>query len=167
MNWSHLSSSPFSPLSLFLPLAHSLLFIFLPLCLSTFFFFLALSFCPHSLITFRLCHVIDKSDRQSIYISLSPLPKQKQPLKQVNDQGSFAQGVLCQISSLCLCIYQVSHVLNVAYGVTNLFPDQLVYKTLQILDLPDTDITSYLGECSSFIDQAREQVHTHTHMISI
>ncbi|XP_059179822.1 dual specificity protein phosphatase 19-like [Centropristis striata] len=53
--------------------------------------------------------------------------------------------------------HKVSHVLNVAYGVTNLFPDQLIYKTLQILDLPDTDITSYLGECSSFIDQAQEQ----------
>ncbi|XP_023249258.1 dual specificity protein phosphatase 19 [Seriola lalandi dorsalis] len=53
--------------------------------------------------------------------------------------------------------HKVSHVLNVAYGVNNLFPDQLAYKTLQILDLPDTDITSYLGECSSFIDQAREQ----------
>ncbi|TKS85853.1 Dual specificity protein phosphatase 19 [Collichthys lucidus] len=53
--------------------------------------------------------------------------------------------------------YKVSHVLNVAYGVTNLFPDQFVYKTLQILDLPDTDITSYLGECSCFIDDAQEQ----------
>lgn len=53
--------------------------------------------------------------------------------------------------------HKVSHVLNVAYGVDNLFPDQLVYKRLQILDIPDTDITSYLEECSSFIDQAREQ----------
>ncbi|XP_028279216.1 dual specificity protein phosphatase 19-like [Parambassis ranga] len=53
--------------------------------------------------------------------------------------------------------YKVSHVLNVAYGVTNLFPDQMVYKTLQILDLPETNITSYLEECSSFIDQAQEQ----------
>ncbi|XP_037543379.1 dual specificity protein phosphatase 19-like [Nematolebias whitei] len=52
---------------------------------------------------------------------------------------------------------KVSHVLNVAYGISNLFPDQMVYKTLQILDLPDTDITSYLEECSSFIDQAQEQ----------
>ncbi|KAM6997130.1 dual specificity protein phosphatase 19-like isoform 1-T2 [Tautogolabrus adspersus] len=52
---------------------------------------------------------------------------------------------------------KVSHVLNVAYGVNNLFPDQFVYKTLEILDLPDTDITTYLGECSSFIDRAREQ----------
>ncbi|KAM9365498.1 dual specificity protein phosphatase 19-like [Pholidichthys leucotaenia] len=53
--------------------------------------------------------------------------------------------------------YKVSHVLNVAYGVADLFPDQLVYKTIQILDLPDTGITSYLQECSSFIDQARQQ----------
>ncbi|XP_017291112.1 dual specificity protein phosphatase 19 isoform X3 [Kryptolebias marmoratus] len=53
--------------------------------------------------------------------------------------------------------WKVSHVLNVAYGVSNLFPDQMVYKTLQILDLPVTEITSYLQECSAFIDQAREQ----------
>ncbi|XP_041645036.1 dual specificity protein phosphatase 19-like isoform X2 [Cheilinus undulatus] len=53
--------------------------------------------------------------------------------------------------------HKVSHVLNVAYGVNNLFHDQLVYKTVEILDLPETDITSYFGECSSFIDQAREQ----------
>lgn len=54
--------------------------------------------------------------------------------------------------------HQVSHILNVAYGVTNLYPDLFVYKTLQILDLPDTDITSYLAECSSFIDEARKKV---------
>ncbi|KAM6916212.1 dual specificity protein phosphatase 19-like [Xenentodon cancila] len=53
--------------------------------------------------------------------------------------------------------YKVSHVLNVAYGVTNLLPDQMVCKTLEILDLPETQITSYLEECSSFIDQAQKQ----------
>ncbi|XP_056148054.1 dual specificity protein phosphatase 19-like [Lampris incognitus] len=53
--------------------------------------------------------------------------------------------------------YKVSHVLNVAYGVANLFPDQFAYKTLNILDVPDTDITSYLEECCSFIDQALKQ----------
>ncbi|XP_057704696.1 dual specificity protein phosphatase 19-like isoform X2 [Corythoichthys intestinalis] len=56
-----------------------------------------------------------------------------------------------------LQIYQVSHVLNVAYGVANPFPDRFVYKTVQILDLPDTDITSYVEECGTFIDQARRQ----------
>lgn len=64
--------------------------------------------------------------------------------------------------------FQVSHVLNVAYGVTNLFPDHILYKTLQILDLPETDITSHLEQCSSFIDQAREQVHfTYTLYLSL
>ncbi|KAK5854410.1 hypothetical protein PBY51_015481 [Eleginops maclovinus] len=53
--------------------------------------------------------------------------------------------------------WEVTHILNVAYGVSNLLPDQLEYKTLQILDLPDTDITSHLEECSAFIDRARQQ----------
>ncbi|XP_026164916.1 dual specificity protein phosphatase 19-like [Mastacembelus armatus] len=66
-----------------------------------------------------------------------------------------SQDAAHDIDTLQKC--KVSHVLNVAYGVTNLFPDLLVYKTLQILDLPETDITSCLGECCSFIDQAREQ----------
>lgn len=87
---------------------------------------------------------------------LSLLPEQKESLKKVNAQGSFAQGFSC----LHPLLSQVSHVLNVAYGVSNLFPDQMVYKTLQILDLPETAITSYLQECSSFIDLAREQVRT-------
>ncbi|XP_061693368.1 dual specificity protein phosphatase 19-like isoform X5 [Syngnathoides biaculeatus] len=53
--------------------------------------------------------------------------------------------------------YQVSHVLNVAYGVADAFLDQLVYKTVRILDLPETDIASHVEECGSFIDRAREQ----------
>ncbi|CAB1328080.1 unnamed protein product [Coregonus sp. 'balchen'] len=52
---------------------------------------------------------------------------------------------------------QVSHVLNVAYGVKNSFPDLFSYKTVTILDIPETDITSYLQECSQFIDQAKTE----------
>uniref|UniRef100_A0A8K9XEJ5 Dual specificity phosphatase 19a n=1 Tax=Oncorhynchus mykiss TaxID=8022 RepID=A0A8K9XEJ5_ONCMY len=54
--------------------------------------------------------------------------------------------------------YKVSHILNVAYGVENAFPDLFIYKTLSILDVPDTDITSYFQECSKFIDQANKGV---------
>uniref|UniRef100_A0A6Q2ZA63 Dual specificity protein phosphatase 19a n=1 Tax=Esox lucius TaxID=8010 RepID=A0A6Q2ZA63_ESOLU len=54
--------------------------------------------------------------------------------------------------------YKVSHVLNVAYGVENAFPDLFIYKTLSILDVPDTDITSYFHECFKFIDQANKGV---------
>ncbi|KAK6325084.1 hypothetical protein J4Q44_G00044260 [Coregonus suidteri] len=53
--------------------------------------------------------------------------------------------------------FKVSHVLNVAYGVKNSFPDLFSYKTVTILDIPETDITSYLQECSQFIDQAKTE----------
>lgn len=53
--------------------------------------------------------------------------------------------------------HQVTHVLNVAYGVPNPFPEQLIYKTLPILDIPDTNIIAFLEECNDFIEQARDQ----------
>ncbi|KAM3916155.1 dual specificity protein phosphatase 19 isoform 1-T2 [Leptodactylus fuscus] len=53
--------------------------------------------------------------------------------------------------------YKVTHILNVAYGVENIFPDEFTYKKLSILDLPETDITSYFPECFDFIEEARQQ----------
>lgn len=53
--------------------------------------------------------------------------------------------------------HQVTHILNVAYGVPNPFPEQLIYKTLPILDIPNTNITAFLEECSDFIDHAKDQ----------
>lgn len=59
---------------------------------------------------------------------------------------------------MCFHWFQVTHILNVAYGVENAFPDLFIYKTLSILDLPDTDIISYIKECAQFIDQAKDEV---------
>ncbi|XP_056318633.1 dual specificity protein phosphatase 19b isoform X2 [Danio aesculapii] len=53
---------------------------------------------------------------------------------------------------------KVTHVLNVASGVENVFPELFTYKTVSMLDLPETDITAYFPECFEFITQAREQV---------
>ncbi|XP_077585285.1 dual specificity protein phosphatase 19-like [Stigmatopora nigra] len=53
--------------------------------------------------------------------------------------------------------YQVTHVLNVAYGVANPFPERLIYKSVQILDLPDADVTCHVEECGAFIERAREE----------
>ncbi|XP_012686084.2 dual specificity protein phosphatase 19-like [Clupea harengus] len=53
--------------------------------------------------------------------------------------------------------YKVTHILNVAYGVENAFPDLFHYKTVTVLDVPETDITSCFQECFAFIDQARDQ----------
>lgn len=73
----------------------------------------------------------------------------------------------------CLCLsfrkefysywFQVTHILNVAYGVENAFPDLFIYKTISVLDLPDTDIISHLHECTQFIDQAKEEVSVLIH----
>ncbi|XP_076145029.1 dual specificity protein phosphatase 19b isoform X2 [Alosa pseudoharengus] len=51
----------------------------------------------------------------------------------------------------------VTHILNVAYGVENAFPDLFHCQTVTVLDVPETDITSYFPECFAFIDQARNQ----------
>ncbi|XP_028603867.2 dual specificity protein phosphatase 19 [Podarcis muralis] len=51
--------------------------------------------------------------------------------------------------------YRVTHVLNVAYGVANAFPNDYIYKTIPILDLPETDIASYFPECFEFIEQVK------------
>uniref|UniRef100_V9L844 Dual specificity protein phosphatase 19-like protein n=1 Tax=Callorhinchus milii TaxID=7868 RepID=V9L844_CALMI len=51
--------------------------------------------------------------------------------------------------------FKISHILNVGYGIENAFPDVFTYKSISILDLPETRITSYFQECFSFIDQAR------------
>ncbi|NP_998144.2 dual specificity protein phosphatase 19b [Danio rerio] len=52
---------------------------------------------------------------------------------------------------------KVTHVLNVAFGVENAFPELFTYKTVSMLDLPETDITAYFPECFEFITQARQQ----------
>lgn len=59
---------------------------------------------------------------------------------------------------MCFLWFQVTHILNVAYGVENAFPDLFIYKTLSIMDLPDTNIISYIKECAQFIDQAKAEV---------
>ncbi|KAM5151591.1 dual specificity protein phosphatase 19 [Mantella aurantiaca] len=53
--------------------------------------------------------------------------------------------------------FKVSHILNVAYGVDNVFPNEFTYKKLPILDLPETEITSYFPECFDFIDQTKKK----------
>ena len=51
----------------------------------------------------------------------------------------------------------VTHIVNLAQAVVeNLFPEEFVYKTVEILDLPDFPIASKLDECVEFITEAVE-----------
>ncbi|XP_013402035.1 dual specificity protein phosphatase 19-like [Lingula anatina] len=53
--------------------------------------------------------------------------------------------------------HKVTHILNLAYMVENQFPDQFQYLRLNILDLPETDITDFFDEAFSFIDRGRQE----------
>ncbi|XP_017284532.1 dual specificity protein phosphatase 19a [Kryptolebias marmoratus] len=53
--------------------------------------------------------------------------------------------------------HKVSHILNVAFGVENVFPDLFIYKTVSILDHPDTDLLLYMQDCCDFIEQTRRE----------
>ncbi|XP_020784741.1 dual specificity protein phosphatase 19 isoform X1 [Boleophthalmus pectinirostris] len=53
--------------------------------------------------------------------------------------------------------HKVSHILNVAFGVDNVFPELFIYKTVSILDQPDTPLIGHIQECCDFITQARTE----------
>nr|XP_020479498.1 dual specificity protein phosphatase 19-like isoform X2 [Monopterus albus]XP_020479499.1 dual specificity protein phosphatase 19-like isoform X2 [Monopterus albus] len=53
--------------------------------------------------------------------------------------------------------YKVSHILNVAFGVENVFPDLFIYKTVSIMDHPDADLLLHLQDSCDFIQQARRE----------
>ncbi|OCT61222.1 hypothetical protein XELAEV_18047245mg [Xenopus laevis] len=53
--------------------------------------------------------------------------------------------------------YGVTHILNVAYGVDNAFPNEFTYKKMSILDLPETDIASFFPECFNFLEKVKLQ----------
>ncbi|KAK0057996.1 dual specificity protein phosphatase 19 [Biomphalaria pfeifferi] len=50
--------------------------------------------------------------------------------------------------------HRVTHILNVASGVENLFPDLFIYKTLDLRDLPEYPILQDFQNAITFIDEA-------------
>lgn len=59
---------------------------------------------------------------------------------------------------LLFLFFKVTHILNVAYGVENAFLSDFIYKSISILDLPETNILSYFPECFEFIEQVKMKV---------
>eukprot|EP01113_Clastostelium_recurvatum_P047884 TRINITY_DN8609_c0_g1_i2.p1 TRINITY_DN8609_c0_g1~~TRINITY_DN8609_c0_g1_i2.p1 ORF type:complete len:220 (-),score=23.21 TRINITY_DN8609_c0_g1_i2:4-642(-) len=48
----------------------------------------------------------------------------------------------------------ITHILNVATGITESHPGVFMYKEVQIMDLEEVIITSYFDQCFQFIDDA-------------
>jgi len=58
----------------------------------------------------------------------------------------------------CLEVLQagaITHVLNVGSGIDNQFPDDVIYRTIELLDLPETNLCDSFEEANAFIDVAR------------
>ncbi len=53
-----------------------------------------------------------------------------------------------------LKLYSVTHILNMATGVQNYFPETFIYLKIDLLDLPTADLASQLPRCLRFIDDA-------------
>ncbi|XP_076326866.1 dual specificity protein phosphatase 19-like [Tachypleus tridentatus] len=51
----------------------------------------------------------------------------------------------------------VTHILNVATGVPNIYEQEFIYKRINILDLPETNIITFFDECFYFIDRGRQE----------
>jgi protein-tyrosine phosphatase len=51
---------------------------------------------------------------------------------------------------------QITHILIVAAGLPQHFPDQFLYKQIPVYDMPTCSIIDYFPECNEFIDRAIE-----------
>lgn len=50
--------------------------------------------------------------------------------------------------------YKITHILNVATGIENAFPEQYKYLNIELLDLPETNIRQMFSQTNEFIQQA-------------
>ncbi|ESQ49435.1 hypothetical protein EUTSA_v10021629mg [Eutrema salsugineum] len=76
-----------------------------------------------------------------------------------NDLSDIGQGVF--IGSVAeannkdlLKSSNVTHILTVAVALAPPYPDDFVYKVIEVVDRSETDLTVYFDECFSFMDQA-------------
>ncbi|KAJ3669617.1 hypothetical protein LUZ60_011567 [Juncus effusus] len=49
----------------------------------------------------------------------------------------------------------ITHVLIVARSLGPPFPDEFIYKKIDVLDSPETNLAEYFEECFNFIDEAK------------
>ncbi|CAL1276220.1 unnamed protein product [Larinioides sclopetarius] len=53
--------------------------------------------------------------------------------------------------------FNVTHILNIGYAIPNHFESKFVYKNVEILDDPTTDIKIFFEGCFDFIDDGRQE----------
>ncbi|XP_035229462.1 dual specificity protein phosphatase 19-like isoform X2 [Stegodyphus dumicola] len=59
--------------------------------------------------------------------------------------------------------FNVTHILNVGYKIPNYFESKFIYKNVEVLDDPSTDIRKFFDGCFEFIDDGRQEGCTLVH----
>ncbi|XP_028391868.1 dual specificity protein phosphatase 19-like [Dendronephthya gigantea] len=59
--------------------------------------------------------------------------------------------------------HNITHILNVAIGIVNAFQEDFLYKTVEISDLPEKNITAYFPELFAFIKEGMANGGTLVH----
>ncbi|XP_072300244.1 dual specificity protein phosphatase 19-like [Eucyclogobius newberryi] len=93
----------------------------------------------------------------SLHINFKPQESQKGVL---GDDGAAHKSQGSQDAAhdfTTLQKHKVSHILNVAFGVDNVFPELFIYKTVSIKDQPDTDLSLHIQDCCGFISEAQNE----------
>lgn len=99
--------------------------------------------------TFQFCGKSTDSNVSFLEIHSSPDEK----LHHVID-GLYigSQDSAMNMSALNQC--KITHILNVATGIENAFPEQYKYLNIELLDLPQTNIRQVFSQTNEFIQQA-------------
>ncbi|KAI0500892.1 hypothetical protein KFK09_019110 [Dendrobium nobile] len=71
------------------------------------------------------------------------------------EEGLFLGSVRVACNKQALKCLNITHVLIVSNSLEPAFPNDFVYKKIEVLDTPVTNISKYFHECFDFIDQAR------------
>ncbi|XP_008807219.2 dual specificity protein phosphatase 1B-like isoform X2 [Phoenix dactylifera] len=71
------------------------------------------------------------------------------------EEGLFLGSVGVALKKEVLKSLNITHILIVAKSLDPAFPNDFVYKKIEVLDTPDTNLQEYFDECFSFIDEAK------------
>ncbi|PKA54914.1 Dual specificity protein phosphatase 1 [Apostasia shenzhenica] len=72
------------------------------------------------------------------------------------EEGLFLGSVGVAYNKEALKSLNITHVLIVAQSLEPAFRDDFIYKKIEVLDTPDTNLKEHFDECFSFIDEARQ-----------
>nr|XP_018684548.1 PREDICTED: dual specificity protein phosphatase 1B-like isoform X4 [Musa acuminata subsp. malaccensis] len=71
------------------------------------------------------------------------------------EEGLFLGSVGAALNKSALKDLNITHILTVAKSLDAAFPNDFVYKKIDVFDTPGTELVKYFAECFSFIDEAR------------